>query len=73
MKASAAKKKETSASEAILDLSAKRGAGANITEIRVAMKEIRIGSDAVNRHLGELVKTHLIYAQSAERRNAILP
>ena len=65
-KASAAKKKEkeTSASEAILEFVRKAGdAGANITKIRAAMKEIRIGSGTVNRHLGELVKADLIFAE----------
>jgi DNA-binding transcriptional ArsR family regulator len=66
LKASAAKKKEkeTSASVAILEFVRKAGdAGANITEIRAAMKEIRIGSGTVNRHLGDLVKADLIFAE----------
>jgi hypothetical protein len=66
LKASAAKKKEkeTSVSVAILEFVRKVGdAGANITEIRAAMKEICIGSGTVNRHLGELVKANLIFAE----------
>jgi DNA-binding transcriptional ArsR family regulator len=66
LKAIAAKKKEkeTSASEAILEFVPKaEGAGANISEIRAAMKEIRMGSGTVNRHLDELVKADLIFAE----------
>jgi DNA-binding transcriptional ArsR family regulator len=66
LKATAAKKreKETSALEAILEFVRKAGeAGANITEIRAAMKEIRIGSGTVTSHLGELVKADLIFAE----------